>query len=162
MYNNLNKTFESPVCDVKIGYCTSMDINHLNQSSLQFIQWHSRVSDLQRCFHSTDFDDVNEKSVVPSNEFMIASLISAVSWPYPYRFYDSPAQDYLLRGLHYDDDNYVFLGHAFSFLWQGRICMAQRVLPTSAELMFSGRLKGSIIKVADIVKFERSKRTTTA
>ena len=58
-------------------------------------------------FHSTDLDDVNDKSVTPSNEFLVASLISAVSMLY--KFCDSPAQvGGLLRGLHFDDEkNYA-------------------------------------------------------
>lgn len=56
-------------------------------------------------FHSFDLDDVNDKSVTPSNEFLVASLISAVSMTCT--FCDSPAQvGALLRGLHYDDENY--------------------------------------------------------
>lgn len=56
-------------------------------------------------FHSFDLDNVKDKSVTPSNEFLVASLISAVSMMYT--FCDSPAQvGALLRGLHYDDENY--------------------------------------------------------
>jgi hypothetical protein len=108
-------------------------------------------------FHSTDLNDVKDKSVTPSNEFLIASLISAISMKY--RFCDSPAQvGGLTRGLQYDDESYgddvssreiLVLGACLQLLVAGSYLYG----PTGTDV---GRVDvlGALerIKTADIVK----------
>jgi len=57
-------------------------------------------------FHGGDLAVVKDTSIVPSNDYLVGSLLSAVSLRY--RLTDSPAQVGGIRhGLHYRDDCYV-------------------------------------------------------